>query len=207
MPAYNIFGTPIYSSLVCNSDKLKKELKKRDLKKYTKNTKEKSSANIAWACSVNTGHKENLFLEENLEKLFFNTITPNVTEYVNSIKINDEDNVVLKFEKPWVNFYEKNQYQEEHNHIGGRIILSYCYFYKLPKNCAKFAFINFLGKNRFFGGADLFLNTQQEFFYPNVSENQILIFPCWLDHLVTVHQSKKPRITISGNITLMNENC
>lgn len=84
----------------------------------------------------------------------------------------------------WVNKYVTGSFQEPHKHIGGRNIMSWCYFVSVPQD----------------GGRFKVTKTEELL----GEEGQLLFFPPEMSHSVTVNNSEETRITVAGNILLRN---
>ena len=145
----------------------------------------------AKACSVKV---EGLFTDDLLPY-----ITPVVNNFLKTAKISLEN---FELRQPWKNTYEKGGFQEIHDH--GDSILSGCIFLDNPDP----DFGNFYFYNRH---AIELLKPQQQLisnlfdtsylsFVPSVVKGDILIFPSYLMHGVTIHKSEKTMTTISFNI-------
>ena len=146
--------------------------------------KEVEPVNNRWDCDLYTSHfKDKTKRDISWTKNFCDHIKNNILNYTQELKEN-----IYIFQIPWINLYKKNNFQETHNHTGIDNNLSYCYFYKLPKKtgCAEF----------------IFKNQDGVCYTPDIEEGQLIVFPSWLDHMVTQHEIEDLRITISGNITV-----
>jgi len=110
----------------------------------------------------------------------------------------------LNFQTPWLNVYQENDYQELHNHLGTDAFLSYCYFSKLPKDSGQFRFYNEMHDKYCLSGFNKTLSLPHlgltKWIVPQVEEGDLIIFPSYLLHKVTMHKSNETRITASGNI-------
>ena len=104
----------------------------------------------------------------------------------------------LSLKNIWQNNYIKNDFQEKHIHPGSqfsfviykKINESRTIFYNPAENLILSFFNNELLKN------SNFIQTQ---FQPKCRENQIVVFPSFLDHMV---QKLDDSVTISGNLIL-----
>ena len=197
----NIFSVPIYVGKVLKNGNISQILSDIDLEKETRSTEDENTANKGWACNVKTGHAEEELETSSWHETFIDAIAPNVYEYVETIKLRNDYDISIGI--PWVNYYEKGNSQEEHCHVG-ESVLSYAYIHKFPENSGNFYFKNVLGKNQFFGQKQGFLHTVNSHYAPSLGEGCIVIFPAWLDHGVTPNRSNDVRISISGNIALIN---
>ena len=195
-----IFGVRIYHTQLVDKEKIDNALIGIDLKRYTKNNKYIES--LSWDCRVNTGFNCNLIGEdEPWVKVFFEAIRTDVVKYIRHM--NRENKKFTPELNYWVNYYEKNDFQERHNHIGVDA-LSFNYIHKCPENGGSVKFHNLQSAMNAVGHPTL-IETVEEDYVPHQPEGTLIIFPSWLDHSVTINQSDAPRITISGNINLKVE--
>lgn len=112
----------------------------------------------------------------------------------------------LKIINLWININTKGAFNHVHTHPGG--VLSGVYYLKLPKyfsgNLIFMRDPNYSQMKEYWGGGD---NVHREGHINetehNVSpeEDQLVIFPAWLPHSVSVSSSDGDRISISFNIT------
>ena len=158
-----------------------------------RNLKIDESYNVNWAiaCSVKV---EGLFVDDLIPYIY-----PVVNNFLKRANISLEN---FELMQPWKNTYEKGGFQEIHDH--GDSILSGCIFLDNPDP----DFGNFYFYNRH---AVELLKPQRQLlsnlfdspylsFVPSVVKGDILIFPSYLMHGVTMHKSEKTRTTISFNI-------
>lgn len=103
----------------------------------------------------------------------------------------------------WLNRYEYNQGQEQHNHVSHNTHFSCAYMLKTPEKSGKFVFSD---KNQdFYSSIGLYRycdDVPGRTNYPKQDEGTLIIFPSNLDHYVTQNQSNQIRATISMNFTL-----
>ena len=128
---------------------------------------------------------------------FYSICSKYVKEFIKLIH-NDLNHVNISFHDSWINLYHKHSFQEWHCHIGPRVMYSFCYFYKLPKDENRGTL---LFRSRIMDFEQYFpqhLQTQK-IFQPNEQQHELFIFPCWMEHMVTQHNCREERITISGN--------
>jgi len=112
-----------------------------------------------------------------------------------------------QFEVPWVNVYEKNGFQDAHDHQGTRNSdFSWCYIHQAGDSHIVF-------KNRNATNSD---NCLKEYFdtyeahmdyVPDLKgKGTLYIFPSTVLHAVSPNKSDSPRITISGNVKVSPQN-
>lgn len=108
------------------------------------------------------------------------------------------------FEVPWINVYEKNGFQDAHDHQGTRNSdFSWCYIHKAGDSHIVF-------KNRNATNSD---NCLKEYFdvyeahmdfVPELTgKGTLYIFPSAVLHAVSPNKGDNPRITISGNVRVV----
>jgi uncharacterized protein (TIGR02466 family) len=193
------FGVPIGHYHIDNFDNLSKILNSFDLENCTKRVGEKYLSD--WDCNVKTG----LDIERNNSEYgwvpeFINHIEKYIYEYISSISLYDLPIETL-MPPPWVNIYEFNDFQEIHEHLGSQNLISYCYFHKLPERHGKFVLVDKNANNFYLGQENTqLLKTVGGNFVPQVKEGDLIIFPSWVSHKVTLNKSTDQRISISGNV-------
>ena len=88
----------------------------------------------------------------------------------------------------WGAVYRKGEYTKKHNHWGS--LWSWCYYLQVPSDASPFRFENIIAQGQGKGAPfDV---------YPK--EDDILIFPSWLQHSVPKMESNSKRIMVAGNI-------
>ena len=195
-----IFGVNIYVDKVKDKSKIDDVLSDIDLKTLTRPSDH-------WNCDCFTGHSHELInLEESWVQVFGNSILPNIQEYINSLIGDQKIDYEMAMQPPWINVYEKNNYQEMHSHVGlaqNTSLFSYAYIHKLPDSSGSFTFQNVNTTQIYIGQQHcekLIPTAAEARWVPNVEEGTIIVFPSWLEHYVTPNRSEEQRITISGNI-------
>jgi hypothetical protein len=149
-----------------------------------------------WHCDVDTSFAQRL-KDTSWLRIFYNIMHPKLEEYF--VKAFNRNDVNIKFGIPWINRYNNGKYQERHNHLAASDeMFSYCYFHKLPSQtgCADFKFKSNIEDLEHLQPEEV---KSQRAFKPEVNQYDVIIFPSWLDHLVTTHKLDSPRVTISGN--------
>jgi len=152
-----------------------------------------------WNCEVDTSFSQKA-KDITWVKSFLNIVRPKIFEYFKAS--HSTDKVELVMDLPWINRYTRGQYQERHNHLASdAFTFSYCYFHRLPaeEGCAQFMFRSNNSDQEHLTPK---LVCSQLSFKPEVKQHDIIIFPSWVDHLVTTHNLDNPRVTISGNFSV-----
>ena len=104
----------------------------------------------------------------------------------------------------WLNVNRYRDFNYNHNHGGHD--WSFIYYIKIPVDCGNVVFVDprirrmgrqgLLAKNI----KDNYFSHDQ--FYVPAEEGLIVFFPSYLEHYVQPNETKKPRISLSGNINL-----
>ena len=116
----------------------------------------------------------------------------------------------LKMINMWININTKGAFNHVHTHPGG--VLSGVYYLKLPTCCSgNLTFIRDLSYSQmkeYWGDGDNVhrwehMNETEHDVFPE--EDQLVIFPSWLQHAVGSSSSDDDRISISFNITAFSD--
>jgi hypothetical protein len=190
---HNLFSIPLYISNVEQYNEIDNIVTEEIIDSLVTTTPN------GWNCDVDTS-----FLQKTKDITWVNSflqiIRPKIIDHF--VVGYNTDKVNLKMDLPWINRYNKGQWQERHNHLAAdAFTFSYCYYHKLPNEdgCAKFMFRS---NNSDHEHLTPNLVRCQVSYKPDIKEHDIIIFPSWVDHLVTTHNLHKPRITISGNFSV-----
>ena len=102
----------------------------------------------------------------------------------------------LQLEHIWTNYYKDSDYQENHAHAGTH--LSFIIYKKIEQSNVVFVNPNSVVLDSYYNGDDdkiaFFGGTT---FKPQCRENQIILFPSYLEHFV---KKTSDAITIAGNL-------
>ena len=169
-------------------------------------TKAKVSYNKSLA-----GHLDNQFLyPENVQQWFYNEIHPIIQAYRNGhCKFHgiEELNVELRADDLWVNYMQPGDFNPMHTHGGD---YSFVLFLDVPKQLKKEQ-ENYKGTSAK-PGSLMFEYTQQAkprwattgtAIKPQTGD--FFMFPALLQHWVCPFKSKVTRISVSGNLRIMNK--
>lgn len=135
-----------------------------------------------------------------------NKITQESIDYLNSIIIRHLNTVFhrkyfINITNIWENYYNQDDFQE--NHIHSNSDLSFIIYKKIKE--ARTTFVNPAARllDAFYSKCPIKINTLgQEHFVPECRENQIVIFPSYLEHFV---KKTSNAITIAGNFNITFE--
>ena len=101
----------------------------------------------------------------------------------------------------WKNTYNKDGFQEIHDHVNKEAQLSGCIFLEdQTKDTSKFYFFNRHNVELALWREILNDERLQNKWFPNIKAGDIILFPSYLLHGVSTHKLRKPRTTISFNL-------
>ena len=101
----------------------------------------------------------------------------------------------------WKNTYNKDGFQEVHDHVNNEAQLSGCIFLEdQTKDTSRFYFYNRDNTELAFWREILNDERLQNKWFPNIKAGDIIFFPSYMLHGVTPHKLRKPRTTISFNL-------
>ena len=101
----------------------------------------------------------------------------------------------------WKNTYNKDSFQEIHDHVDDESHLSGCIFLEdQTKDTSKFYFFNRHNVELALWREILNDERLQNKWFPNIKAGDIILFPSYLLHGVSTHKLRKPRTTISFNL-------
>ena len=104
----------------------------------------------------------------------------------------------------WKNTYNKDSFQEVHDHVDNLSQVSGCIFLEdQTKDSSKFYFFNRHSIELAIWKDIMNDETLYSNWYPDIKEGDIIFFPSYLLHGVTPHKLRKPRTTISFNLTFV----
>ena len=127
-------------------------------------------------------------------------------------KISDEINKItgtfnksLRFNS-WVNINTNGSYNKRHSHLNTSVFLSGVYYLRVPEGS---------GDIRFWDPRGHWVSKMKDYNYfhkgdscvvsYSPKQDDLLLFPCWLDHEVDEHEGDGERISIAFNVAY-NEN-
>jgi uncharacterized protein (TIGR02466 family) len=148
-----------------------------------------------WASNVYNTH--NTFdLRKNNK---FNNLCDKVIEYVNVFSERLGSSYSHKINSSWFNCYNKNDYQEYHEH--NKSIFSAVYFFKTPKDSGNLIFKDPKEPDMFpLENVKYNELSFQQCEYPSI-ERRLIIFRSYLSHMVKPGNNISPRITAAFNLS------
>lgn len=174
--------------------------KKILIPRIEKDLRQSNNINSNWDCNVSTNfHKDKNFLDE--YKSIYQEI---IEEFLYELNINQDKISNWNIENIWYNSYNKNVYQERHNHFPDHFsMIHYLEFDSKEHYGTKFFNPNL--NSLTFTQQQLFLRmnqSSQEF--DDIEEGDIIFFPSFVDHLVKPNNSRKRRTTVALNLKLLS---
>jgi hypothetical protein len=143
-----------------------------------------------WSSETNSSHGNDNYINEESMLYLFNIINESIMDFIK----NDYKIELLGI---WENFYNLNDFQEKHIHV--KSDFSFIIYKKINESKTVFLSPNNYLIDSFYENKFL-QNYFKTEFYPKLKENQIIIFPSFLEHMVKKNQNES--ITIAGNISI-----
>jgi len=147
----------------------------------------------------NTGYQSPpLELDRNFQPLF-ESMRPHLSEFYHLLDIPKE----VTLSNFWVNINHHRDYNKRHDHP--RSLISGVFYVDVPNNSGDIIFIN---PTKYFLYSEALTSTQTGNPYNKScvaippTNNQLLLFPSYLEHEVAANESKKDRISISFNFSV-----
>jgi len=193
---------PLLAQTTVDDDLVKLLLKKG---KEAKKEKMKQDARSKLA-----GMMENEYDFIEYEKWFYEPFNPYISSYVQALEqygVNFKISPNLQWDcsSVWINYQQKNEYNPPHNHSGH---LSFVLFLQTPEEIAaefdeQHKWHNNAGPGMlvFEFGIELLFSIHRLKIQPKVGD--LVIFPAWLPHHVMGFKSDVERISVSGNVRLL----
>ena len=210
MKVLNLFPlTVVEESIII--DENERNILVDEIKKMKTGEDKKNISQYAWTGDTK-GHE---FLFSNkLFKNLANKISLSIINYLSLLEINT-DLLDIYFQRSWATFTENDQKINFHTHSQSNI--SFAYYLLKPKGSGGIIFKsndlqNEVAKNIFTGSkmekslihkANVY-NSDKSAFDP--LQDTIIIFPSKTPHATLPNKSNLPRISISGDITIMLKN-
>ena len=210
MKIFNLFPLAILEDAIQITDEDRDTLVQSIIKMKSDNEVNKKS-DYAWTGDTK-GHE---FLFNNkLFKNLSNKISVSIINYLRVLDINT-DLLDIYYQRSWATITESEQKMNFHTHSQSNI--SFAYYLLKPKNSGGIIFKsnelqNELAKNIFTSSklekslikkANVY-NSDKSMFDPN--QGSIIIFPSKTPHATLPNKSSFPRISISGDVTIMLKN-
>ena len=188
-------GAPIYIEQL---DSVKKH--QEMLKPFIENENFWRTAD-EWKSKTTTTHQH-----DNNHELPWNEIIPEInSHFENYVQMFDPQAGFEVETHPWLNRYEKGDWQEQHNHFAPGIFFSMAYIIT-GNNENNFVFSdNPYSWYSHFRAKGIFNKWPGRQFIPEQSDGTLLIFPSTIDHFVMPNKSDNLRISASANFIIHKE--
>lgn len=190
---HKVFGVPIKVIDNCPEDVLK------EAKTVAETERHKSK--LTWYGNMTSTFKDGGCDVLNICPLLSKYIRKNVNEYlIKDLHIRPNNRFDIKFNSSWINYSTKHMLQEYHMHAD--IDISGVFYVNAVPNSGKIFFRN-PSPNVLYHKLTFFTNEiDSEVSYPPVVGRMIL-WPGYLDHMVTRNMSDGERISFTFNIKLL----
>ena len=142
---------------------------------------------------VKSSHETNSQIDDKSTNYLLQILSKNIYDFINQ-------GFKLQILNVWQNFYENNDFQEKHIHVNSDF--SFIIYKKIEESKTVFVAPHSYIAESFYD-QKFFKKYFQTFFEPKCRENQIIIFPSFLEHMV---KKTNNAITISGNFLIQNNN-
>ena len=151
-----------------------------------------------WKSKTTTTHQHN-----NNHQLPWNDIIPEINQHFDEyLKVFDPKNNFEIETHPWLNRYEKGDWQEQHNHFAPKIFFSMAYIIK-GNGQNNFVFSdNPYSWYSHFDAKNLFGKWPGRQYVPEQPDGTLMIFPSTIDHFVMPNKSDNYRISASANFII-----
>tara|TARA_B100000965_G_C19551910_1_gene740419 strand:+ start:128 stop:730 length:603 start_codon:yes stop_codon:yes gene_type:complete len=189
------FSTPIWTSIVQNSEEINTKMFNYIKSLQSKNEKGINKSNVeGW-------HSEYFNLELEEPRFFLNSISSNLNKVFEDMGW-DLQKQKIKVTSMWSIINKKNSSNARHIHSNNYI--SAAYYVKAPKNCGNIIFYDPRSEAVFrhpIINKPNKLNTNSFSIEPK--EGLLVLFPSYLNHSVDLNNSDEERMVISFNIDLI----
>ena len=210
MKIFNLFPLTVLQNKIFLEDNERDTLI-TEIKRMKDEEKEEKKSNYAW--TGDTKGYEFLF-SNSLFKTLSKKISSVVIDYLHTLEINSE-NLDIYYQRSWATFTDNEQSINFHTHSQSNI--SFAYYLLKPPNSGGIIFKsnelqNEIAKNIFTSSKlDKSLinkpnpyNSDRSLF--DLDQDSIIIFPSKTPHATAPNKSGLPRISISGDISIMLKN-
>ena len=177
-----LWPTYLYRTVVDNIDN---EKISEWILNYKKTTESRNLTNQGgWQANIDNHQDEPIF------KNYIETILQ--TLRVTKLKITEETKLSIT---SWANVNEKGDWNFVHDHVGTD--LSGVYYVKVPEDSGEIVFFD---PRKISIVASAFEEDQPKAFGYHLVEGTLLLFPSYLEHMVTPSKSNENRISIAFNV-------
>jgi len=154
--------------------------------------------NENWDCNVST----NFHLDCNILNEYKDLYTYVIKDFLYAIEVNEKSFNGYTIDKIWYNTYEKNTYQERHDHFPHHFSMIHYVEFDSKEHFGTKFFNPHLLSTQFLPEQISNRMVQQVKEFDDIEEGDIIFFPSFVQHLVKPNKSNKRRITVSLNLNL-----
>ena len=207
MNVFNLFPLTVLKETISIEEEEREKLVNA-IKKMKETNNEKNYSSYAWTGDTN-GHE--FLFSNNLFKNLSNQISKFIVEYLQSLEINT-DLLDIYYQRSWATFTENEQSINFHTHSQSNI--SFAYYLLKPEGSGGIIFKsnelqNEVAKNIFTSSKlekslinkPNAYNSDRSMF--DLEQDSIIIFPSKTLHATAPNKSGHPRISISGDVSIM----
>ncbi len=207
MKIFNLFPLTVMQDTINIKDEERNVLI-NEIKKMTENTNNKKKTDFAWTGDTK-GHE--FLFSNNLFKNLSIKISNAILKYLQALEVNTEL-LDIYYQRSWATFTENDQSINFHTHSQSNISFAY-YLLKppksggiifrsneLPNEIAKNIFTSSKLEKSLIKKPNPF-NSDRSMF--DLDQDSIIIFPSKTAHATAPNNSQQPRISISGDVTIM----
>ena len=207
MKIYNLFPLTVMQDKIDIKEE-ERNILINEIKKMTKNKNDRKKTDFAW--TGDTKGYEFLF-SNNLFKNLSIKISNVILKYLQALEVNTAL-LDIYYQRSWATFTENEQNINFHTHSQSNISFAY-YLLKPPKSggiifrsnelqneIAKNIFTSSKLEKSLINKPNPF-NSDRSMF--DLEQDSIIIFPSKTAHATTPNNSQQPRISISGDVTIM----
>ncbi len=207
MKLFNLFPLTVMQDSIVIEDE-ERNILVNEIKKMTKNKNEYKKTDFAWTGDTK-GHE--FLFSNNLFKNLSNKISNSILRYLEALEINT-NLLDIYYQRSWATFTKNEQSINFHTHSQSNISFAY-YLLKPPKSggiifrsnelqneIAKNIFTSSKLEKSLINKPNPF-NSDRSMF--DLDQDSIIIFPSKTPHATTPNNSNLPRISISGDVTIM----
>ena len=207
MNVFNLFPLTVLKETISIEEEEREKLVNA-IKKMKETNNEKNYSSYAWTGDTN-GHE--FLFSNNLFKNLSNQISKFIVEYLQTLEINT-DLLDIYYQRSWATFTENEQSINFHTHSQSNI--SFAYYLLKPEGSGGIIFKsnelqNEVAKNIFTSSKlekslinkPNAYNSDRSMF--DLEQDSIIIFPSKTLHATAPNKSGHPRISISGDVSIM----
>ncbi len=207
MKIFNLFPLTVIQNKI-NLEDNERDILINEIKKMKIDEREEKKSNFAWTGDTK-GHE--FLFSNNLFKNLSKKISSVIIQYLQTLEVNT-DNLDIYYQRSWATYTENEQNINFHTHSQSNI--SFAYYLLKPNNSGGIIFKSNELQNEI--AKNIFTNSKLEkslINKPNpynsdrsmfdLDQDSIIVFPSKTPHATVPNRSGFPRISISGDISIM----